>query len=135
MTDTASREQGLIPLHKEIFWNYDIKVYRQTPDKDWTDFYNMSEEQQDLNDQFAPIESKGEYRYEILYDDMILEEDDICMGDLYSALTNARWEVFHRYNKAIRDEKKLAKIHHSIYKIPMGFNILTGGSNGNDIER
>tara|TARA_R100000458_G_C8274337_1_gene249277 strand:+ start:2729 stop:3115 length:387 start_codon:yes stop_codon:yes gene_type:complete len=128
MTDTALREQGLIPLYEEIFWNYNIKVYRQTPDKDWTDFYNMSEEQQDLNDQFAPDESKGEYRYEVLLEDKIVESDDICMGDFYSTLTNARWDVFHRYKKVITDEKKREKIYDSIYKI-------TGGSNGNDIKR
>lgn len=111
--------------YQEVFHNYTIKVYKQTPDKDWTDFYNMSEEQQDLNDQFAPDESKGEYRYEVLLEDKIVESDDICMGDFYSTLTNARWDVFHRYKKVITDEKKREKIYDSIYKI-------TEGSNGND---
>lgn len=103
--------------HTEEFYKYTINIYTQTPDKDWIDFYNMSEEQQELNDQFAPTESRGEFRYEIVLDTqqnknrfMLLASDDIGMGDISSALLNARWDIIAVYEKAITDEKKLAEM-------------------------
>tara|TARA_R100000458_G_C8117734_1_gene137899 strand:+ start:263 stop:607 length:345 start_codon:yes stop_codon:yes gene_type:complete len=103
--------------YSENFYGYTINIYSQTPDKDWEDFYNLSEEDQMLWDQFEPTESKGEYRYEILYNNVLLESDDISMGDDAAALTNARWEIFIKYKELITDEKKLWKIYRSIYKL------------------
>lgn len=101
--------------HTEEYYGYTINIYSQTPDKDWTDFFNMSEEQQELNDQFAPTESRGEFRYEIVLDTkvsvpLVLESDDIGMGDISSALLNARWDIIAVYEKAITDKKKLAEM-------------------------
>jgi len=97
--------------HTEEYYGYTINIYTQTPDKDWTDFYNMSEEQQDLNDQFAPTESRGEFRYEIVLNTLLLASDDIGMGDISSALLNARWDIIAVYEKAITDEKKLEEMY------------------------
>jgi hypothetical protein len=102
--------------YTENFFNYTINIYSQTPDEDFIYFYNLSEGDQILWSEFEPIESKGKYRYEVIYGGMLLESDDIAMGDEFSALTNARWDIFTTYKKAITDEKKLEKMYDSIYK-------------------
>ena len=102
--------------YQEVFHNYTIKVYKQTPDKDWVDFFSMSEEQQDLNDQFAPLESKANYRYEIVADNMVVKDDNISMDDIASAVFTARWDIFIVYEKAVTSEARIDKIYKSIRK-------------------
>ena len=75
---------------------YVIKVYEQEADKEWIDWYSLTDEEQEEQDQEGnfPCNSFGEFGYQVC--DIlgkVLDSDFKAMGDDTCCLENAQGDI------------------------------------------
>ena len=71
---------------------YKIFIFEQNADREWTDYFNMSEDEQDHN--HFPENACGDYRYEVRdCVNKLIAQDDKTMGDEGACICNAKREI------------------------------------------